>query len=119
MVKKIAIDGFEFEGIRSDVSDIDNLNYYLEKKFNKFDIKDYMSRRHPELSPRHIGLRSDDSIHLSVVVWEYAHSYGYDAFESGWNSNKAEEPEMFKADIMDFYKDNDEEFYNFIKDRII
>ena len=119
MGKAIAVDGFEFEAERSDVSDIENLNYYLEKKFSKFDIKDYMSRRHPELFPRHIGLRSDESQGLKVVMWKYSYSSGYDAFEKGWDSNEAENKETYKADILKFYKDNDAFFYDFIKDRMV
>lgn len=70
MKRMINIDGFEFEATCSDVSDVENLNYFLEDKFNKFDVKNFMSGLHPELFPNHVGLLSDDNLMLRVVLWE-------------------------------------------------
>ena len=49
MKKLIVIDGYGFEGEYSGVSDVENLNYHLEKKLNRYDIKEFMSRRQPEI----------------------------------------------------------------------
>ena len=114
----ITIDGYEFEKEYSNVPDRENLNYFLEKKFNDFYIKDFISRRHPELFPRHIGLYVDIDDTMSVAIWEYEHC-GFELSDHGWYCYRAKEPEKYVGDILEFYKDNDPDFYNFIKDRIV
>lgn len=119
MKKTITIDGFEFEGPYSDVTDVENLNYYLEKRFNKFDVKDFMSRRHPELFPRHVGLLSDDNLRLKVVVWDKGYLSAEGERENSWDSSASDNSAKYIADILEFYEKNDPEFFNFIKDRMI
>lgn len=114
----ITIDGFEFEGLYSDVSDIENLNYYLEKRFNRYDIKDYISRLHPELFPGHIGLQSDRDLRLSVVLWRKGSLDPWGEYDRGWSCSKVDNPEKYLNDILAFCKENDTPLYNFIKDKI-
>lgn len=118
MKETFTIDGFTFEKKYNDVSDRENLNYFLEKKFNDFYIKDFMSRRHPELFPGHIGLYVDLDGTMSVAIWEF----NYDTLEyadRGWDCYRVREPEKYIDDILEFYQKNDSDFYNFIKDRIV
>lgn len=89
MKKIIKIDGYEFQGKYSDESDVQNLNIHLEKKFNDFYIKDFMSRRHPELFPGHIGLNSDDNFNLEVVIWEHGFLSPEGERENSWHCYKA------------------------------
>jgi hypothetical protein len=114
MKNNIIIDGFEFEPLYSSVSDVENLNYFLEKMFNKFDIKDYISRRHPELFPHHIGLRCDDGMTLSIVCWEKNTLDACGEYDHGWRAFEVNDPEKYKQDILDYFKLNDTGFYNFI-----
>lgn len=118
MEKKIKIDNFEFEGRYSDVPDVENLNYFLESKFNKFDIKDYMSRRHPEIFPKHIGLWSNDNLRLKIVRWEKGGLDFCGEYDNSWRCFTEPNPEKYRDDILTFYKDKDLPFYNFIKDKI-
>lgn len=122
MKEKMCIDGFEFDRAYSSVSDQENLNYFLEEKFNKFGIKDYISGLHPEIYPNHLGLRSDDEFNLDIVEWEQSHySSGDGSFEKGWYAEKlniSEKRKEYKAEILDYYRQNEPDFYNFIKDRI-
>lgn len=118
MKETLTIDGFSFEKTYKDVSDRENLNYFLEKKFNDFGIKEFMSMRHPSLFPGHIGLYVGMEGAMSVVIWEF----NYDAFEyadRGWECYRVREPERYVGDILEFYRKSDPDFYNFIKDRIV
>lgn len=115
---KIMIDGFEFDREYSDVSDIENLNYFLDKKFNQFDVKDYMARLHPELFPSHIGLQCDENLNLDVVRWKRGGLDPWGEYDNGWKCYGEKEPEKYLDDILSFYKDNDTLFYNFIKKHI-
>lgn len=120
--EKMSIDGFEFERESSIASDLENFNYFLSDKFNEFGIKDYISRRHPEIYPNHLGLQSDKEFNLMVVESEFSHySSGDGSFEQGWYSDKLNHPEKieaYKADILDYYRQNEPDFYDFIKNRI-
>ena len=115
---KIIIDGLEFDGRYSDVSDIENLNYFLEEKFNKFEIKNYMSRLHPELFPGFIGLHCNKDMSLSIVKFVRHTLNDWGEYDNGWSCCSLKEPEKYRDDILAFYKDNDICFYNFIKDKI-
>ncbi len=118
MKEKIMIDSFEFEHEYSDVSDIENLNYFLEKKFNRFDVKEYMSRLHPELYPSHIGLQCDKDLNLHVVRWKKGEFDPWGEYDNGWKSYVEKEPEKYLGDLLSFYQDNDISFYNFINKHI-
>ena len=120
--EKMSIDGFEFERESSIASDLENFNYFLSDKFNEFGIKDYISRRHPEIYPNHLGLQSDKDYNLEIVEWGFSHfSSGDGSFERGWDAcrlNHPEKIEAYKADILDYYRQNEPDFYDFIKNRI-
>lgn len=120
--EKMSIDGFEFERESSIASDLENFNYFLSDKFNEFGIKDYISRRHPEIYPNHLGLQSDKDYNLEIAEWGFSHfSSGDGSFERGWYSDKLNHPEKieaYKADILDYYRQNEPDFYDFIKTRI-
>lgn len=118
--KKVTIAGFEFEvsGIYSGYTDVERLNTYLEKKFNKFDIKDFMSRRHPELFPTHIGLRSDDNICLRLVRYTRSGLDDCGEYNRGYDVSYGNNLEKYKADILEYYSDREPDFYRFISSRI-
>ncbi len=123
MNETIIVDGYEFPMasryyVDEDASDIEHLNIFLEKKLGKFDIKDYMSRRHPELFPRHVGLRSDDNLMLKVVLWDKCYLSSEGERENSWDSYATDNSAKYIADILEFYEKNDPAFFNFIKDRI-
>ncbi|MEE0978984.1 MAG: hypothetical protein UH625_06215 [Muribaculaceae bacterium] len=115
----INIDGFEFEATCSDVSDVENLNYFLEDKFNKFDVKNFMSRLHPELFPNHVGLLSDDNLMLRVVLWGKSCISPEGERDDSWHGSALENSAKYIADILGFYERNEPVFFNFIKNRII
>lgn len=124
MREKITIDGYEFPkasryNVEADATETDHLNIFLEKQFGKFEIKDFMSRRHPDLFPGHIGLRSDDNHRLIVVVWKKGFLNDEGELENSWYCSRSKDPAKYIADILEFYKKNDFDFFNFIKDRII
>lgn len=118
MKDTITIDGFTFEKEYNNAPDEENLNYFLENKFNKYDIKEFMSKRHPELYPHHIGLIGRKDGMLSMVMWEYKHC-GSELSDHGWEYHDVKEPEKYIDDIMEFYSKNDPDFYNFIKNRLL
>lgn len=114
----ITIDGFEFPKLYSDVPDVENLNYYLEKRFHQFQIVDYLSQRHHDIFPGHIGLYSDNNFNLKIVKWERSSVDEFGENAPGWKRCPITEPDKYKADILAFYEANDPKFFNFIKDRI-
>ncbi len=118
MGKKIIIDELEFDAEYSDVDDIENLNYFLEKIFNKYEIKDYISRRHPEIFPSHIGLVADADMKLHIVRWKKGNLDPWGEYDNGWSWFGEKNPENFINDILTFYKENNPSLYNFIKNRI-
>lgn len=119
MKRTINIDGFKFEGAYSDVSDVESLNYFLEEKFNKFDVKNFMSRLHPELFPNHVGLLSDDNLMLRVVLWGKSYFSSEGERDDSWHGTTLENSSKYIADILRFYEKKEPDFFNFIKNRII
>lgn len=114
----IVIDGFEFPQKYNDVPDVENLNYYLESRFHDFNIIDFLSRRHLDIFPDHIGLQSDDKFNLHIMRWRRSTVDDWGEYAPGWYAHYDEDPAKYKADILEFYQANDPTFYNFIKDRI-
>ncbi len=119
MKKLIVIDGYGFEGEYSGVSDVENLNYHLEKKLNRYDIKEFMSRRHPELYPGHIGLHSDADKKLTIVLYKKGMLDCCGEYDHGWSVDMVDNPGKYIQDLFMFFEKNDPVFFNFIKDRII
>ena len=119
MKRMINIDGFEFEATCSDVSDVENLNHFLEDKFNKFDVKNFMSGLHPELFPNHVGLLSDDNLMLRVVLWEKGYLSLEGERDNSWQGSTLENSAKYIADILGFYEKNEPAFFYFIKNRIV
>lgn len=123
MNEVVTIGGYEFPKasryyVDEDAKDMEHLNIFLEKKFNKCDIKDFMSRRHPELFPGHVGLRSDHNLMLSVVIWKKSYLNPEGERDNSWYCSTSDNSANFIADILEFYEENDYDFFNFIKNRI-
>lgn len=115
-MQKVKISGFEFEvsALYSGDTDVERLNIYLEKKFNEFGIKEYMSRRHPELFPDHIGLQSDDNICLRLVRYTRSGLDDCGEYNRGYDVSYGNNLEKYKADLFEYYRDREPDFYHFI-----
>lgn len=114
----ISIEGFNFPKLYNDVPIEENLNYYLEKRFHEFKIVDFVSRRHPEIYPGHIGLRCSDDGSLYVVMWKHCTIDSFDEYAPGWYCYPVNNPGLYIPDILEFYLSEDKQFFNFISNRI-
>lgn len=109
----ITIDGFEFpKKYRSD-SDIENLNHFLEGEFRNGAIRQYLSGRYPTLYPGHLGLWYCSDGSLCVVVWE-RDTYLMGEYQPHWASRAVDDPDKYKADILEFYKTSNPALFEFI-----
>lgn len=114
----LTIDGYEFPKMYPAGSDLENLNRFLKGKLLEFRVQDFLSNRHPELMPKHIGLRSMEDFSLEVVAWEH-YTYSDGEYAPGWDCHAIKDAKVYKDEILEYYQSKDPAFYNFIKDRII
>lgn len=113
----ITIDGFEFPKKHHSDSDIENLNHFLEGEFRNGAIRDYMSKRHMDLYPGHIGLWCKSDGKLCVVKWQHE-TYCMGEYQPHWASLEVNDPEKYKSDILEFYKTANPTLYRFISRRL-
>lgn len=113
----ITIDGFEFPKKYKSDSDIENLNNFLEGEFRNGAIRQFLSNRYPKLYPGYIGLefRSDGT--LCVVLWK-RETYSMGEYQPHWASCGVENPEKYKADILEFYKTSNPALFEFISSHL-
>lgn len=113
----ITIDGFEFPRKYKSDSDIENLNHFLEDEFRNGAIRSVLSEQYPNLYPAHIGLKSKPDGTLCIVTWRHE-TYNMGEYQPHWAAYKVENPEEYKADILEFYKTANPAFYKFIAPRL-
>lgn len=113
---KVIINGFEFEvgALYAGDTDIERLNTYLEEKFNKCGIKTYMSNRHPELFPDHIGLQADANLRLKLVRYTRSGLDDCGEYTQGYEVGSVNNLGKYKADLLEYFRDREPDFYRFI-----
>lgn len=114
MTHTITVDGYEFECTAPAASLQENLNAHLEKAFRRADVRDYLSRRHPELYPAHLGLRADADLRLHAVRWTKGALDPWGEYDRSWACSPLPDPERYLPDILVYYATSSPALHTFI-----